>query len=103
MFYLDKDNSVKNLRQIARMYDAHELVKDKKLSPKELKRRLMEIGYPESSARSMVNEIKAAQQGVLYYDEEEDKINQDQFYIDEFYAQLAKIINPPSGKGEYDY
>ena len=103
MFYLDKDSIVKNLRQIARMYDAHELVKDKKLSPKELKRRLMEVGYPESSARSMVNEIKAAQQGVLYYDEEEDKINQDQFYIDEFYAQLAKIINPPSGKGEYDY
>ena len=103
MFYLDKDNSVKHLRQIARMYDAHELVKDKKLSPNELKRRLMEVGYPESSARSMVNEIKVAQQGVLYYDEEEDKINQDQFYIDEFYAQLAKIINPPSGKGEYDY
>ncbi len=103
MFYLDKDSIVRNLRQIARMYDAHELVKDKKLSSKELKGRLMGMGYPESSARSMVNEIKAAQQGVLYYDEEEDKINQDQFYIDEFYAQLAKIINPPSGKGEYDY
>ena len=55
MFYMDKDSIVRNLRQIARMYDAHELVKDKELSSKELKGRLMGMGYPESSARSMVN------------------------------------------------
>lgn len=46
--------------------------KGRKLSPKELKRGLMGMGYPESSTRSMVHEIKAARQGVLFYDEEED-------------------------------
>lgn len=84
------------LRHLATHFNAYWSIqngKDNKLSPKELKKCLMEdFSMPESSARACVKDLMGENHGLFWYCNEEDYLVVDDEYVDEFYENMEYFL-----------
>ena len=86
----------KILRHMSTHYNAYWSIqngKASKLSPKELKKYLMEdFSMPESSARACVKDLMGENHGLFRYSKAEDYLVVSDEYVDEFYENMEYFL-----------
>ena len=96
MEYSDEQFKKILLRNLSTHFNAYWSIqngKDNKLSPKELKKYLMEdFSMPESSARACVKDLMGENHGLFRYCKDEDYLVVDDEYVDEFYENMEYFL-----------
>ena len=87
------ENVLMGLRHMLTYCDVYWCTAGHAVRPKKLKKQLMKDCFkPESTARAMVKGLTGEDYGLFYYDEEDDYLILDPFYVNEFLSNLEFFL-----------
>ncbi|MCR4691887.1 MAG: hypothetical protein K5739_11125 [Lachnospiraceae bacterium] len=87
------ENVMMGLRHLQLYFDVYWITAGHAIKPKMLKQKLMKDSFkPESTARAMVKGLVGEDYGLFYYDDEEDYLILDSFYVNEFLENLEYLL-----------
>lgn len=88
-------------RHLYTYFDVYWLTFGHAIRPQRLKQLLMQVCHePESTARSHVKALIEEDNGMFYYDKEQDVLFLDECYTNEFLQELNYLLN---GRGDWKF
>ena len=88
-------------RHLYTYFDVYWLTYGHAIRPQRLKQMLMNVCHePESTARSHIKALVEEDNGLFFYDKEQDVLYLDPYYTDEFLEELKYLL---SGHGDWKY